>query len=148
MIRGATKMSFSKSVKIAAILSETEVIINVGRIDGAENGQEFYIIDTEGRVIKDPDTDVVLGRFEGYKGKLIIKKVEDGFSYCETPTYYKSLAIESTLASSMSMLNNLNNISGAKQDKLNILKEDILDLNSKYTNNPVKVGDSLELIED
>lgn len=141
-------MKNGKKIKIAAILSETEVIINAGSLDGVQNGYAFYIIDTEGRVIKDPDTNEVLGKFEGYKGKLIVKKTEDRFSYCETPTYYKNLAVESTLASSKSILNSLNTISGTKQDKLNILKEDVLDLKSMYTDTPVKVGDSLEYISN
>ncbi|MFC3900383.1 hypothetical protein [Aliicoccus persicus] len=141
-------MKFSKKVKIAAILSETEVIINAGSLDGIQIGQTFYIIDTEGRIIKDPDTDSILGKFEGYKGKLIVKKTEDRFSYCETPTYYKSLAVESTLASSRALLNSLDTISGTEQDKLNIVKEDILDLNSIYTDTQVMVGDSLEYISN
>lgn len=141
-------MKTDKKIKIAAILSETEVIINAGNLDDIQVGQSFYIIDKNGKAIKDPDTNETLGKFEGYKGKIIVKKVEDRFSYCETPTYYKSLAVESTLASSMSILNSLNTISGTKQDKLNILEEDILDLKSLFTDTPVKVGDTLEYISD
>lgn len=141
-------MTVKKKAKIAAILSETEVIINAGKLDGIQKGHSFYIIDDNGRVIKDPDTEEILGKFEGYKGKLIVKKVEDRFSYCETPIYYKNLAVESTLASSKSIMNSLNTISGTKQDKLNILEEDILDLESSYTDTPVKIGDELEYISN
>ncbi|WP_020006232.1 hypothetical protein [Salinicoccus albus] len=136
-----------KKVKIATILSETEVIINAGKLDGIQQGQAFYIVDIHGRVIKDPDTDEILGSFPGYKGKVVVKKVKDKFSYCESPTYYRNYAAELTLASTKSLIDNMDIIGGQEQNKLNILKEDITDLSSKFTDSPVKIGDILELIE-
>lgn len=130
-----------RNIKIAMIISEYRVIINAGTQDGIKKNDEFLIIDEKGFDIIDPDTGDVLGHFDGYKGKLVVTEVEEKYSYCETPTIYKS-----TITSDLSYMTekSIGSLFGEKeQKKLNIDKGDIVNINDRITNSKVKVGDRL-----
>ncbi len=48
--------------KVARILSDRALVINVGKADGVDGGMEFYI--SEIIPVKDPDTSIELGKIE------------------------------------------------------------------------------------
>jgi len=62
--------------KIAQIIDDTKVVINVGSRDGVILNQKFVIYE-EGDEILDPDTGVSLGKIEVPKGHIIIEHVQD-----------------------------------------------------------------------
>ncbi|MCB7129355.1 MAG: hypothetical protein J3T61_07445 [Candidatus Brocadiales bacterium] len=68
--------------KIAQILDEYNVVINVGRGDGVCEGMPFVIFATSENEVKDPDTGKVLGKLETVKGYVSAVHVQDGLSIC------------------------------------------------------------------
>ncbi|HRU07181.1 MAG TPA: hypothetical protein P5137_15550, partial [Candidatus Brocadiia bacterium] len=68
--------------KIARILSESHVVINIGAQQGVKEGMVFTIL-AQGDEVKDPDTGETLGRWEVSKGKIVATNVQDRLSTCE-----------------------------------------------------------------
>ncbi len=57
--------------KVASVLNDREIAINVGSEHGVSVGMSFNVIEVLNEVIKDPDTGEVLGTIE--RPKVIIK---------------------------------------------------------------------------
>lgn len=69
--------------KIAQIIDETRLILNVGTRDGVQANQVFLIYQ-EGEEVFDPETKESLGKFEIPKGKVIIETVQERMSFART----------------------------------------------------------------
>ena len=67
--------------KVAQILSENCIIINVGAKAGVRTGMTFAVL-AQGEAVKDPATGEVLGRWEVPKGYLRATHVQDRLSTC------------------------------------------------------------------
>jgi hypothetical protein len=74
------------SGKIARILSETEVVLNVGRKHGVEEGMQFVIYSV-GDPIIDPDSGEALGALENVKGRVEVTHVMEALSRARTRTH-------------------------------------------------------------
>ena len=70
--------------KIAKILSQREIALNVGKAHGVEIGMLFDILSSDGLAIKDPDTGEFLGSLEAQKARVRIARVYDKFSVAAT----------------------------------------------------------------
>jgi len=68
--------------KVAQILSESLLIINVGADAGVRTGLALVVI-AQGEEVKDPETGEVLGRWEIPKGYVRATHVQDRLSTCE-----------------------------------------------------------------
>lgn len=68
--------------KIVAILSKTEVIIDIGFKDNVTDEMYFAIKSSDGITIKDGDS--TLGEFSYTKGYVIAKEIFENFTYCRT----------------------------------------------------------------
>ena len=68
--------------KIAQILSDKFVIINVGAREGVRPGMRFAVL-FQGDEVKDPAGGEVLGRWEVPKGFLTASHVQDRLTTCE-----------------------------------------------------------------
>jgi len=86
--------------KVVAILSNTEVIINIGFKDNVTNEMYFAIKSSDGITIKDGDT--TLGEFSYTKGYVIAKEVFENFTYCRTETVQRT---SNVLAESLDFFN-------------------------------------------
>lgn len=62
--------------KVAEVISDRDLVINRGSIDGVEIGMRFRILHSRGAEIKDPDTKEVLGRVEVDKTIVKITSVD------------------------------------------------------------------------
>lgn len=69
--------------KIAKILDDRHVVINLGAMQGVKMGTVFSII-AQGDEVKDPDTGEVLGQWEIPKGFVIATHVQDRLATCES----------------------------------------------------------------
>jgi len=65
--------------KVAKIIDEYTVVLNIGYNDDVEEDMRFIIYDV-GEEIKDPDTDVIIGNFEHVKAKIRIMNVAEKIS--------------------------------------------------------------------
>lgn len=70
--------------KVAAILNERELVINLGSANGVKEGMKFKVIEPELQIL-DPDTQEFLGTFD--REKVRIKVVEVNPKYSVGSTY-------------------------------------------------------------
>jgi len=68
--------------KVAKILGEYSIVINVGRDNGVVNGMVFVVFVQSDDEIKDPDSGKVLGKLEHVKDYIFVSHVQDKFSTC------------------------------------------------------------------
>ena len=68
--------------KIAQVLSESMVVINIGTAAGVKLGMAFVAL-AQGEEVTDPETGQVLGRWEAPKGYLRVTHVQDRMATCE-----------------------------------------------------------------
>ncbi len=68
--------------KIARILDEYSIVINVGRNNGVVNGMVFAVFVQSNEEVKDPDSGEALGKLENIKGHVFVAHVQDKFSTC------------------------------------------------------------------
>jgi hypothetical protein len=72
--------------KVARIISDKEVILNIGSVDGVAEDMEFVVY-VEGDHIFDPETKEDLGPIETVKSRVTIVHVMERMSRAETSTY-------------------------------------------------------------
>lgn len=70
--------------KIARVLNEREIAINIGTAHGVDVGMYFDVMDAQGQDIKDPDTGEVLGSIERPRVRLKVIHVQDKLSVAST----------------------------------------------------------------
>ena len=70
--------------KVASVINEREIAINVGTAHGVHVNMYFNVIDTQNEEIKDPDTGEVLGPIERPKIKVRVTHVQEKLSVAST----------------------------------------------------------------
>lgn len=68
--------------KVAKILDEYSIVINVGRNNGVTRDMVFAVFTQSEDEIKDPDSSEVLGKLENIKDYVSAVHVQDKFSTC------------------------------------------------------------------
>ncbi|MFV1975441.1 MAG: hypothetical protein ACC651_06800 [Candidatus Scalindua sp.] len=68
--------------KVARILDEYSIVINIGRNNGVVNGMVFAVFVQSNEEVKDPDSGEVLGKLENIKEHVFVAHVQDKFSTC------------------------------------------------------------------
>jgi hypothetical protein len=68
--------------KVAKILDEYSIVINVGRNDGVTEGMVFVIFTQSSDEIKDPDSGETLGTLENVKDYVSAIHIQDKFATC------------------------------------------------------------------
>ncbi|EMF0280536.1 hypothetical protein KI126_002609 [Enterococcus faecium] len=81
-------MNNKKTGKIIRILSDEELLINIGKKQGAYVGEKYKIYE-KGETIQDPDTGENLGTLDYIKATVEIVNVYENFSIVESLTRYK-----------------------------------------------------------
>ncbi|MFQ5687874.1 MAG: hypothetical protein ACE5GV_14575 [Candidatus Scalindua sp.] len=68
--------------KVAKILDEYSIVINVGRDNGVVDGMVFVVFVQSEDDVKDPDSGEALGKLEYVKDYIFVSHVQDKFSTC------------------------------------------------------------------
>lgn len=68
--------------KVAKILDEYSIVINIGRDNDVVNGMVFVVFVQSDDEVKDPDSGEVLGKLEHVKDYIFVSHVQDKFSTC------------------------------------------------------------------
>ena len=68
--------------KVAKILDEYSIVINIGRNHGVVDGMVFAVFIQSDEEVKDPDSSEVLGKLENIKEHVFVAHVQDKFSTC------------------------------------------------------------------
>ena len=132
--------------KIAQILSESVVVINIGAMQGCRPGMVFVIL-AEGDDVTDPDSGETLGKWELPKGQLRAAHVQEKISVCEAIQVHekKDEGVDpSTLTLSASMIA-VSMPGQRKSAKLNVRQADIAGMPDIP---PVKVGDKVRSLTE
>ncbi len=131
--------------KIARILDEYNVVINVGRRQGVYEGMPFVVFAMSDDEVKDPDTDKGLGRLETVKGYVTAAHVQDGLSICTIKPLWKAEtgaeAKSQTLSGAM-MAESLGYRSGGEH-RLNVNPSQVSGL---ARGGPISIGDGVRSI--
>lgn len=70
--------------KVAGIINERELAINIGQKAGVRTGMVFKVMSDEPGEVTDPDSGELLGRFEREKVRVKVSIVHERFSVCRT----------------------------------------------------------------
>ena len=70
--------------KVARVINEREIAINVGTAHGVDVGMYFNVINAKDEEIKDPDTGEVLGSIERPKVRVEVTHVQEKLSVAST----------------------------------------------------------------
>jgi hypothetical protein len=137
--------------KVARILDEYSIVINVGRNNGVVNGMVFAVFVQSDEEVKDPDSGKALGKLENIKEHVFVAHVQDKFSTCvagekDTPCgEHESLGAQ-TLSGAMmaeSMTARPGN-SSISNEKLNVNTSQITGVPQL---SPISVGDMVRAVE-
>lgn len=69
--------------KVAQVLNERELVINIGQQDGVMEGQRFKVISATPLDVRDPDTGELLGSIEREKVRVQASQVFDHMTVCK-----------------------------------------------------------------
>lgn len=64
--------------KVAELLSQYRIAINIGKNSGVEKGMEFMVLGEKS--IRDPDSHKKLGTYKYVKARVRVEQVEDDYS--------------------------------------------------------------------
>ena len=70
--------------RVARVLSERELVLNVGSDDGVITGMEFKVLDPRGENIRDPQTHEVIGSVDIVKTLVRVTAVQSKLAVAET----------------------------------------------------------------
>ncbi|MCL4506678.1 MAG: hypothetical protein M1434_13185 [Chloroflexi bacterium] len=84
--------------KVAVIVSERELVINIGSRDNVLEGMKFKIMADQPVIVTDPVTGVELGRFEREKVRVKATRVYEKFTICRTYRVTKTYSSVANLA--------------------------------------------------
>ncbi len=124
--------------RIAQIISDKEVVLNVGEESGVKINMKFVIYEESDHII-DPETGNDLGALEIVKARVVVNHVMPRISRAESETYtistgYNSLALAAALVGSTE----------TRRRKLQVEESDIKPVKE---NKNVKIGDLVRSVE-
>lgn len=131
------KMEF----KIVKILDEYNIVINAGISHNIEQGDRFQILDKESSVVKDPDTNVVIGTLDLIKATLIVTELHDNMCICSS----ESTINKNMLKSDINAISNNFNFSFSEQERLNVDLSQVTG-GKRKSNKKIQLGDTARLL--
>lgn len=133
---------YSKKVfYVVAILSDTELIINAGKIDHVQLNSSFDILDNEVAVLKDPFTGEIIDEFHRKKQRVYVKSIKPKYCIC-TSIYTK----QTRSSAIQSILDGNKLISETIGRKMNVDKHEINNITSGYSYSKIHVKDKAKLV--
>lgn len=127
--------------KVAKIIDEYRVVLNIGYDKNVEEGMRFIIYEL-GDEIKDPDTDESLGNYENVKAKVRIVNVSEKFSTAESD---ETISYGPVVPVTVAMVTAMGN--GREERKKLPLSDDVKkDIYKSDSVDPIKIGDLVRQI--
>jgi hypothetical protein len=81
---GDTSITKSIEGKVASVLNERELAINIGVEQGVKEGMKFKVLAEKPTEILDPETGEILGELDREKVRVRVLEVREKFSVCRT----------------------------------------------------------------
>ena len=127
--------------KVASILNERDVVINIGRIQGVKKGMKFAIVASTPKEISDPETGEVLDVVDQLKALVQVTEVRERITICST---YKTPKISSGMFSTIYTSNRLR----TSQEISERMEDFALPALLTADENHIKRGDPVKQVED
>ena len=86
--------------RVAAVVDDTTLILNVGARDGVHEGMLFAVV-AEHQEVRDPGTGESLGRWESVKGRVVVTHVQPRMATARSPLTDVSPGATGTLSEMM-----------------------------------------------
>jgi len=136
--------------KVAKILDEYSIVINVGRDNDVVNGMVFAVFVQSDEEVKDPDSGEALGKLENIKEHVFVAHVQDKFSTCVAGEKDASCEHESHGAQTLSGAMMAESMTGSPGS--NKLSNEKLNVNASQITGipqlgPISVGDMVRAVE-
>ena len=128
--------------KVAAVVDDTTLVLNVGSVHGVREGMLFAIV-SEHQEIEDPDTGESLGNWEAVKARVIVSHVQE--KMC---TVRSLLAEETDTSGTLSamMVRHSFGLYGQRSDERHTLSVRSGSVAGKSPVKPIDVGDGARSI--
>ncbi len=130
--------------KIARILDEYNVVINVGRLHGVTEGRFFVIYSPGEEDLKDPDTGKSLGCLEVVKGYVSATHVQDNLTLCTAELPGQGGEVSGTQTLSGAMMAESMGLRAKVEAKLNV---NPLQVSGMMRGGAISVGDRVRSLE-
>jgi hypothetical protein len=128
--------------RVARILSEFQLVLNVGSAQGVEPDMRFVVFE-EGDEVIDPETGGSLGRLELVKGEVIVTHAQEGMSIV-TSQRRDNESDHSVLSERLQEITTYSDKRLSKEhQRLNIVKGEI---SGSPSLGPIRVGDSVRSV--
>lgn len=123
--------------KVAQILDDSLIVLNVGARDGVKVGMRMVVFE-EGEEVRDPETQKSLGRVELVKGMIEVVHVQEAMSQAtgaqETPQP------GGTVLSEKMVKENIYFGLVSKAHRMNVMREEMV---GRKSSGPIRVGDGV-----
>lgn len=129
--------------KVAAIIDDTTLVLNVGSTQGVREGMVFSIV-SEHQEIMDPDTGTGLGSWEIPKARVVVTHVQERMCTVRSPLRQEA-GVPGTL--SAMMVRHSFGLFGDRQDDRPGLGVRRVGLSGLPKVEPVQVGDRARVVE-
>ena len=129
--------------KVAAIIDDTTLVLNVGLGHGVREGMTFLVFD-EHTEVTDPDSGEVLGNWELVKARLMVTHVQERMCTAKEPV----VADDTTMTSSMRplsavMVEHSMGRSSSQNDTWKRMDVRSMDVTGRPSMLPIAVGDRI-----
>ena len=129
--------------KVAAIVDDTTLVLNVGSRDGVHEGMLFAVV-AEHHDIRDPDSGESLGRWESVKGRVVVTHVQERMATARSPLAEEGPGATATL--SAMMVRHSFGLYGDHASERERLAVRPADLSGRPRSQPIGVGDTARAI--
>jgi hypothetical protein len=129
--------------KVAAIIDDTTLVLNVGDRDGVREGQWFAIVSAHGEVC-DPDTGESLGRWESVKGRVVVTHVQERMATARSPQFEDPEHSTGTL--STMMVRHSFGMYGERERDRQRLQVGASSVTGRPATQPIEVGDTVRSV--
>ena len=128
------------SGKVAAIIDDTTLVLNVGLEQGVREGMTFVVFDEHAEIV-DPDTGETLGNWEMVKARLVATHVQEGMCTVKAPTAPDDTALSSTRPLSSVMVEHSMGRYGDRDESRKRMDVRRADISGTPSLQPIAVGD-------
>ena len=133
-------MSEVINAKVAAIIDDATLVLNVGLEQGVREGMTFLVFDEHAEIV-DPDTGQPLGNWEMVKARLVATHIQERMCTVKAPTVPDDPILSSTRPLSAVMVEHSMGKYGDRDESWKRMDVRRSDVSGKPSFQPIAVGD-------
>lgn len=126
--------------KIAAIIDDATLVLNVGLEQGVREGTTFLVVDEHAEIV-DPDTGETLGNWEMVKARLVATHVQERMCTVKAPVVPDDMVLSSTRPLSAVMVEHSMGRFGDRDQSWKRMEVRNADVSGRPSFQPIAVGD-------